>query len=161
MLLIILTSEILADVRSAAWLECELHPELDRHRRHQIADICEKDNVERVWRVLALCEAQIRLALARILLPETQTPQCNCLLRPTSWDFQFRYDVGGATVGFLREKIHNYMVSAVMADRTATIVPAASATWESRRDAALVALGNLAATMRPPCGVVRRPLFPF
>ncbi len=157
----ILSSEILDDLRAAGWLEGELHPEVDRHCRHQIADICEADNVERVWRVLALCEAQVRLALARILLPGAQTSQANCLLHPTSWDFQFRYDVGNATVGFLREKIHEYMVSAVMADRCSTIVPGAAGAWEARRDSALGALANVAATVRLPSGPARRPLFPF
>lgn len=161
MLLIILSTEILDDVRAAAWLEGELHPELDRHRRHEIADICEPGNVERVWRILALCEAQIRLALARILRPQTQTRKVNHLQRSTSWDFQFRYVLGNAVNGYLREKIHDYMVSAVMADRTQTIIPPAAPTWQQRRDAALQALQALAATNRLPTGPVRRPLWPL
>ncbi len=157
----ILSSEILADLRSAGWLEGELHPELDRHRRHEIADICELDNVERVWRVLAVCEAQVRLALSRLLHPLPKTPEANLLLRPTKWDFRFRFAVSTAVGGFLREKIHEYMVAAVMADRCSTIIPSAAASWVSRRDAALAALQNVAATTRLPTGPARRPLFPF
>lgn len=157
----ILSTEILADIRSAAWLEGELHPELDRHRRHEMADICEPDNVERVWRVLALCEAQVRLALSRIVCAQAQTQEANVLLRPTKWDFQFRYAVSASVLGYLREKIHEYMLSGVMADRCSTIIPDAAATWASRRDAALGALQNLAATTRLPTGPARRPLFPF
>ena len=48
--LVIKSGEVLTDIGSAGWLEQELHPELDRHRRHQMADICEPDNAERVWR---------------------------------------------------------------------------------------------------------------
>ncbi len=161
MTLTILSDELLADLRSAAWLESELHPELDRHRRHEMADICEPDNVERVWRVLALCEAQVRLALARILCAPAQTPEANLLLRPTQWDFSFRFAISTPSGGFLREKIHEYMVSAVMADRCSTIIPPAAATWQQRRDGAIAALRNLAATTRLPTGPARRPLFPF
>lgn len=161
MLLSILSDEILADIRSAGWLEGELHPELDRHRRHEMADICEPDNVERVWRVLALCEAQVRLALTRILCAPKRTQEVNLLLRPTKWNFRFRFAISTAIGGFLREKIHEYMVAAVMADRAATIIPDAAATWQERRDAALGALQNLAATTRLPTGRARRPLFPF
>ncbi len=161
MLLSILSAEILDDVRSAAWLEAEIHPELDRHRRHEMADICEPDNVERVWRVLALCEAHVRLALTRLLCDPERTQEVNLLLRPTKWYFRFRFAISAAVAGFLREKIHDYMVAAVMADRAATIIPDATATWQERRDAALGALRNIAATTPLPTGPARRPLFPF
>ncbi len=161
MLLSILSPEILVDVRSAAWLEAEIHPELDRHRRHEMADICETDNIERVWRVLALCEAQIRIALSRILSLDSWTPNTNLLLRPNKWEFRFRFAVAASVRGFLREKIHEYMVAAVMADRTQTIIPEAASVWQTRMECALGSLQNVAVTTRLPTGPVRRPLFPF
>ncbi len=161
MLLSILSAEVLDDVRSAAWLEGELHPELDRHRRHEMADICEEGNIERVWRVLALCGAQVRLVLSRIIRHESRTPHTNTIQRPTKWDFQFKFSIGNTAKGLIREKIHEYMVAAVMADRTATIIPEAADVWNKRMEGALAGLSNLAATTRLPTGPARRPLYPF
>ena len=75
----ILSSEVIADLRSAAWLEQELHPELDRHRRHQMADICESDNMDAVWRILAVGIAELRFILLRILVPSLLPQTVNCL----------------------------------------------------------------------------------
>ena len=93
----ILSQEVLADIRSAAWLESELHPELDLHRRHEMADICEKDNIERVWRIAGLSVAEIRFALDRILEQPADSGGINLLEQPEHWDFLFRRKPGGAS----------------------------------------------------------------
>ena len=150
--------EVIADVRSAAWLEQELHPELDRHRRHEMADICERDNVERVWRVLGIAEAELRQAMVRILSPARDTILTNDLLRPTEWRFRFSFLLPHQTVGFLREKIHEYFVAAVMAERTGVIVPAATKVWLDRASHTLRDIQATANTARPPYSPVRRPI---
>ncbi len=155
------SSEILADLRSAAYLESELHPELNRHRRHEMADICEADNIERVWRILGIAEAQVRMALIRILQPQENILPYNTLRQPKGWRFHFLFPVSKTIIAYLREKIHEYMVAAVMADRTETIIPSAAPTWNERRESALAALRSLAATTRPPSPPVRRPLWPL
>lgn len=161
MTLTVISKEVLDDVRSAAWLESELHPDLNRHRRHEMADICEPDNIERVWRVLALCETQVRIALARILSHGLQTRQDNVLLRPAKWDFHFKFPLSASVSGYIREMIHEYMVASVIADRALTIIPDAASAWRVRMDNMLSALRNLAATTRLPAGPVRRPLWPL
>ena len=155
------TIEVLDDVRSAAFLESELHPEHDRHRRHEMADICECDNVERVWRVLGIAVAEVRMALLRILKPEKIMLPVNTLQRPSVWQFRFLFPISKTIMIFLREKIHEYLVAAVMADRTATIIPAASAIWQRRMEDAIGELRGINNTMRPPGTPARRPLFPF
>lgn len=157
----IMSREVLDDVRSAAWLESELHPDIDRHRRHEMADICEEGNVERVWRVLALADAQVRMPLIKILVPPAAIAHSNDLRRQAKWTYGFLFRMPGATVAFLREKIHEYMVAAVMADRTATIIPAAAPIWWQRMEDALALLRSTAATIRPPYAPVRRPLWPL
>lgn len=160
-MLCIKSSEVLADVRSAGWLESELHPELNRHRRHEMADICESDNIERVWRTLGVCEAEIRLALLKILMPEKESSQVNGLERPEFWTFRFLFRLPAPTASFIKEKIHEYMVATVMADRTAVIIPEASAIWQERSESALAALSQVAATTLPPLSTVCRPLWPL
>lgn len=151
--------EVMADVRSAGWLEQELHPEADRHRRHQMADICEEGNVEHVWRVLGIRVAEVRLALSALLLPETFSPEDDELQQREEWEFRFRSQLTEMTATYLREKIHEYLVAGVMADRTAVILPEGSAVWQLRASEALASLRSISATAG--VGTARRPLWPF
>ncbi|MDE5814100.1 MAG: hypothetical protein K2H72_07430 [Muribaculaceae bacterium] len=157
--LCIKSNEVISDIRSAAWLEQELHPELDRHRRHQMADICEKDNVECVWRVLGVAMAELRLALGRMLRQEKEIREVNDLDSPEEWNFGFLLHLPSSTLDFLREKIHEYLVASVMADRGAVIIPACAGIWRERAETALAELRALAATSgyKP----ARRPIWPL
>lgn len=151
------SEEVLADLRSAGWLEQELHPELDRHRRHQMADICEPGSVERVWRVLGAAVAEVRMALLKVLPPlETLLP-VNGLERPEEWTFSFASSLRADAVAMLKEKIHEYLVASVMADRCAVIIPGASAVWRMRAEAALGSLQGASL----PIGRARRPMWPM
>ncbi len=149
------------DVRSAAYLESELHPELDRHRRHEMADICEAGNIERVWRVLALADAQVRLTLSRILRQQDAIPLANELRRPAVWSFRFKFPISTTMLNFLREKIHEYFLACVMADRMGVIIPSAEPVWKERLESALSALQDMAAAMQHPSGPVHRPIWPL
>ena len=160
-MLCIKSSEVFADIRSAAWLESHLHPELDRNRRHEMADICEKDNIERVWRVLGIAIAEIRLALQRILTPEKDISLENDLDCPESWLFSLRFQLPSSSLTYIKEKIHEHLVAAVMADRSAVIIPTAAAIWQERASGALACLQNLASLSNPPFSRVVRPLWPL
>ena len=155
------SSEVIADIRSAAWLESELHPELDRHRRHEMADICEKDNMERVWRIIGLADAQIRITLARILQRQKYFSPENILCRTDQMQFTLLHSIPPVTVSFIKEKIHEYIVAAVMADRTDVIIPQAAPVWRERADLALGALRQAAAVAPLPSGPVRRTIWPL
>lgn len=159
--LVILSSEIFADIRSAAWLESELHPELDRHRRHEMADICEKGNVDRVWRVLGVGVAEIRLALLKLLCPQCLISTVNELECPASWHFRFAVPLQEATPVYIKEKIHEYLVASVMADRTSVIIPQGASVWSDRADMALAALREVSSTAQISYTPVRRPLWPL
>ncbi|MDE6637512.1 MAG: hypothetical protein K2K32_04670 [Muribaculaceae bacterium] len=155
------SEEVIADLRSAAWLESELHPELDRHRRHEMADICEEDNIERVWRVLGIAASQVRLSLQKILcLQKPYSPE-NDLEQPESWEFHFKFPLQKSTLSFIKEKIHEYFVAVVMSERCAVIISKAAGTWKERADASLAELKTLATTWHPPHSHVRRPLWPL
>ena len=159
--LCIKSEEVLADVRSAAWLEQELHSELDRHRRHQMADICEEDNEDRVWRVLGNSIAELRLALLRLLQPPAALSPANDLEHRDSWIFTFKYRLPDATALYIKEKIHEYLVAMVMADRTSVIIPAAAKVWQQRAEDALASLREAAATAATAFSPVHRPLWPL
>lgn len=160
-MLLIKAGEVLDDVRSAGWLESELHPELNRHRRHEMADICEAGNMERVWRVLGVAVSEVRLALLKILCQCWDVSPSNDLEHPDSWHFRFLFHLPKDTLRYIKEKIHEYLVAAVMADRTAVIIPSAALTWKQRAEDALATLRQIAATTRPPFAPICRPLWPL
>ena len=157
----IISKEVIDDVRSAAWLESELYPQLDLHRRHEMADICEKGSIERVWRVMGISVAEVRMALTRILLRGSRVAPDNTLERPDRWKFRFVCGLSPSALAYIKEKIHEYLVARVMADRTAVIIPAATSVWEERAKMSLAALSNVASTIQLPHGPVRRPLWPL
>lgn len=156
----IISREALDDIRSAAWLESETHPSANLHQRHETADICEPDNVERVWRVLGICVAEVRMALRAILTTDTAVRHQNDLERPDHWDFIFTSTLPPHTANFLKEKIHEYLVARVLADRLEVFIPEAASQWRIRASDALSTLYttvSTAASIRP----VRRPLWPL
>lgn len=155
------STEIFADLRSAAWLESELHSELDRHRWHEMADICEVDNAECVWRVLGIAAAEVRVSLQKLLCQQQTLSSENNIERPESWDFNFKFPLQKSTLAFIKEKIHEFFVAAVMADRCAVIIPTACATWQTRKTDALAALQQIAAATYPPFSRIRRYIWPL
>lgn len=154
----ILSREVIDDIRSAAWLESELHPELDLHRRHEMADICERGNVERVWRVLGLSMAEARMALSPLLADPRKVLEENILQDPKEWRVDFREPLSSTLRLYIREKIHEFLMARTMADRCAVIIPRAAPVWADRAEGALSSLAE-AATSLP--AFARRPLSPF
>lgn len=157
----ILSNEIMADIKSAAWLEAELHPHLDLHRRHEMADICEKGSVERIWRVCALAVAEVGEALRRLLRPPAAEPGSNILEYPPDWTFSFRLPLEKYLLSFLNEKIHEYIVARVMFDRTRTIIPDAAPAWKERADSALECIRAAAYGALRRGATARRPMWPM
>ena len=141
----ILSSEVLADIRSAGWLESDLNSDAGLHRRHQAADICEGDLIDRVWRVLAV---------------EGGGDVSDCLECPERWEFCFRVVPGEQVLALMKEKIHAYMVAMVMADRLGVIMPGTAGPWHKASADAMADLERLAG-MSGVAERARRPLWPL
>lgn len=156
----ILSSEIFADLRSAGWLESEINPDSNLHRRHEAADICERDNIDRIWRILGTGVALVRLTLRTMTIHVPATDCQNELLRPEKWEFFFRHLLSAATIEFIKEKIHEYLVASVLAERLKVLIPSAASAWIDSEKKALADLDTVAATygINHP---VRRPLCPL
>lgn len=156
----ILCREVLDDIRSAAWLESETHPDSNLHQRHEMADICEKDNIERVWRLLGVCDSEVRLTLRKMLKLRDDKIQQNDLNSPDRWVYEFRSSLLPNVGAYLKDKIHEFMVASVMSDRMKVLLPEASNSWTARRKEAVDEIFGMAGipTEYKP---VRRPLLPF
>lgn len=156
----ILSCEVLDDLRSASWLISEITDLENLHARHEMADICEKDNIEAVWRTLGVAASEVRLELMKILEPQKDMTLINNLRNPPFWEFSFRVRLTDSKETYLRDKIHEYLVARVMADRSAAIIPEASSYWKDRSSEALAGI-RLAAADTPDSQKARRPLWPF
>ena len=156
----ILSGEVLADIRSAGWLESDMNSDAGLHRRHQAADICEVDLVDRVWRVLGLCVAHVRMSLRRVLAVEGRGDVSDSLERPERWVFCFRVEPGEHELTLMKEKIHAYMVAMVMADRLGVIMPGAAGAWQKASGEAMAELERLAG-LSAVAERARRPLWPL
>lgn len=156
----ILSREVLDDIRSAAWLESETHPDSNLHQRHEMADICEKDNIERVWRLLGVCDSEVRLTLRKMLKLRDDKIQQNDLDSPDRWVYEFRSSLLPNVGAYLKDKIHEFMVASVMSDRMKVLLPEAFNSWTTRRKEAVDEIFGMAGipTEYKP---VRRPLLPF
>lgn len=159
--IVIKSGEVIADLRSAGWLESEINTGSGLHRRHETADICENDNVDRVWRILGVCAAEVSMALRTFLLSDSSWKDTdNSLLLPEEWTFPFRCDLDVHTMTLLKEKIHQYMVARVMANRLGVLIPEAAKPWTEEAANCLSEIGGIAAStaLNHP---VRRPLWPI
>lgn len=156
----ILSCEVLDDLRSASWLVSEISEIKNLHTRHEIADICEKDNIDAVWRVLGTSVSELRLEMIKLLEPQKWISNANELTSPETWEFSFKIRLPDSKESYLREKIHEYLVARAMADRTSAIIPSASAYWKERHEEAMSGL-RLAVAGCVSNGKARRPLLPF
>lgn len=158
--IIIKSHEVLCDIRSAAWLESELHESLPLHRRHEMADVCEEGNIEKIWRVLGLCDTEVRVALRRILVAVPRLSPVNSIESPEEWEYHLAECLRTESVNLTKEKIHDYFVASAMADRAEVIIPECAPIWRERAAGALTAISECAASAM--AGVpVRRRMCPF
>lgn len=142
----IISREVTDDIRSAAWLESELHEDFAPHRRHEMADICEEGNIDRIWRVFGLCDAEIRVALRRILADSRPPAAGNTIDRPDKWTYILAEGVSNETASLAKEKIHDYFTASALADRAEVIIPECAPIWKERARDALAELEQCSAT---------------
>lgn len=125
-----------------------------------MADICEEQGgLDRVRRVLATAMAETRQALHDTLLPDRRARHSDTLEKSPQFTFRLAHHPHPDSIIYIREKIHEYAVARVMADRCSDIIPGCAPVWRERADTALSQLRDAAAhhTLRP--GI--RPLCPL
>lgn len=157
-----LRSELLHDIGNNAYVEADVMKTDDEHDRHQVFDIVQDGNVERVTRVLDLTFAEIN----ELCYPFTKTD-----VEDGTWDSDrykedYEYniymkvpdDFSQTTVLYLKELIHELLTCRVMADWMSITKPEAEANWlrkvESVRD-------RIKSVLFSRTGRTRRTLSPF
>lgn len=137
-----LRSELLDSIDTPAWVEGDVLAQDDRdpdgHARHQIQDIVQDGNLNRVTRILDQSFAEC----VEMLLPYTRQDLVEGTREDDTLKYTDRYnmrlkvpeDFSKTTYNCLKQYIHNYMVSCVLEDWLSITSPdrSSSANWANK-----------------------------
>lgn len=157
-----LRTELLYDIQNCAFVEGDIMKVESEHDRHQVLDIGEDGNIDRVTRMLDLAHAECVEALypyskevidaessADDVLAEKETYTVSLLLPD---------DYSKTSLDLLTKYIHEYMVCRVLADWMNITKPDAAANWQAKAEQAKGAAKSL---VNYRTGRVRRTQSPF
>lgn len=154
--------EILYDCKNYAYVEGDTMKTQDEHDRHQVMDIAEDGNIDRVTRVLdlafaacvELCYPYSKVEVGELTeLDDTLAERDNLVLTLLVPD-----DFSQTTVELLRRLIHELLVYKVMADWTSHTKPESEAKWEKKAEETEE---KISSSLNYRVGRVRRTLSPF
>lgn len=119
------------------------------HNLHKVRDICQDGNIDRVARILGLAYSQVLLVLSPIIRPPHINEHRDTSASPHDYRIDFRegrnmrFAVTPETKLKVKETVHEYMVSMVLADWLAVTLPPAADVWKYRSEQALASLGSI------------------
>ena len=160
-----LTEELLYDVKSLAYVESDVTESENVHLKHELADIGEDGNVDRVMRMMRLAVARC----ADLLSPyskhdvEDEEERDNVHEEPDAFEIAVSLpdDLSKERLTLLEHAVHEYIVCSVMCDWAGVVCHSDAAlvqTWSDRvKDAESEIDGSLHSRTRR----VRRTLTPF
>jgi len=154
--------ELLYDIRNYAWVEGDIMPVKDEHERHQVIDVGEDGNVDRVNRVLDLAFAQcveLCYPYSKVAVGD-ETEADDTLNAPATYVLRLRVpdDFAQSTVNLLEKLIHELLVCKVMADWMSITKPDAKENWQVK---ILELEFQITANLNFRVGRVRRRMNPF
>lgn len=154
--------ELLYDIRNNAYVEGDVMQAKTEHDRHQVQDIGEDGNIDRVTRLLDLAHAECEEALfpytKENVEQETEMDDTPTFVEPVeetpaeefkneipdakpTGDYVIRLlvpdEYSKTTVRLIVRYIHEYMVCRVLADWLSITNPPAAANWKAKQDEAL------------------------
>lgn len=154
--------ELLYDIETIGYVEGDVLKTENPHDKHQIQDIGQDGNVDRVTRILDLVHALCLESLHKYTKEE-----CDDGMELTD-DFEemkiyvIRLKVGSrfskTTANLLEKLIHEFMVCSAVADWLGITKPDASEKWQTKAQAAL---DKAKEVLRNRDGITTRPLRPW
>lgn len=156
--------ELLYDIRNLAYVEGDTMGEDKEHSRHQVTDICEEGNIDRVLRVIGTAFSECvetlypytKEALCGLNSWHTDIPQTDC----TEYSIPLDVPTGfsGTTLRLLEKLVHEYMVSRALADWMSIVKPEAEERWTRKYEAIR---GKIRSCLTSRSGRTRRRMRPF
>lgn len=156
-------SEIIYDVNNLAWIEGDIMSDDEGHKKHQLVDITQKGNIDRVKRVLDMAFAEIVEKLyphtkAEIKgedvifdnIPEDVDSYILELHLPSNYSI--------TTLNLLKNYIHEYLVMRVLQDWLLIVYPDKAKAYDAKLE---FVNNNIQKTIITRMMPVRRKLKPF
>lgn len=154
--------ELIYDCENYSFVEGDIMQEEEEHAKHQVFDIAQDGNVDRVTRVLNLCFAHcVEMCYPFSRVTVFNGMRTNDRLIPyEKYELRLRVpdDFSATTVDYLTKLIHELMVDCVMQDWMSITKPRSKATWQEKIDALE---GKITSAIKGRMRPVRRPLNPF
>lgn len=130
-------SEIIYDVNNLAWIEGDIMSDEEGHKKHQLVDITQKGNIDRVKRVLDMAFAEIVEKLYPHTKAEIKEDDLFLDNIPEEVDSYFlelhlpsNYSI--TTLNLLKNYIHEYLVTRVLQDWLLIIYPDKASTYDAK-----------------------------
>ncbi|MCM1079099.1 MAG: hypothetical protein NC344_05660 [Bacteroidales bacterium] len=155
--------ELLYDAGNYSYVEGDIMKAEEEHARHQVFDIVQDGNVDRVTRVLNLAHLECVEMLFPYTKNEIQSDGCmldDKLTEPESYDITLllpKY-FSMTTVQLLKDLIHEYLVCRVLADWMSITNPSSQKNWEEKIDYLKTKINTSLVSRR---GKIRRKMKPF
>lgn len=156
-------AELIYDASNYSFVEAEIIPEGDECRRHQVFDIGQDGNVDRVTRVLNMaCSECVEMLYpyTKEEIPEGQEALDDVLTEPEVYEIRLTLPetFSLTTLKLLEHLIHEYLVCRVLADWMSITNPESEAGWEKK----FTTLRNKIRTaLVSRTGKIRRKMKPF
>lgn len=155
--------ELVYDASNYSYVEGDIMDIDDEHRRHQVIDIAQEGNIDRVTRVLNMAHAECVEMLypySKEEIPVDQEPLTDKLQEPEKYEINLTLpdSFSMTTLKLLEHLIHEYMVCRVLADWMSITNPGSEANWEKKFTELRDGISNCLVSRRRR---IRRKLKPF
>lgn len=135
--LIFKRSDLLYDAENYAFVEGDIMKDEDEHSKHQVFDIGQEGNVDRVTRVLNLAHSEcveMLFPYTKEEIPDEQNTLDDVLTEPEEYKIELTLpqEFSLSTLKLLEHLIHEYMVCKIMADWMSITNPQKTKSWETK-----------------------------
>jgi hypothetical protein len=162
-MLIFKRAELLYDVENYSFVEGDIINAEDEHAKHQVFDIGQSGNIDRVTRIFDLAYSECvemlypytkeKIADEQEALDDTlSAPEEYAITMALPEDFSF------TTLNLLKKMIHEYFVCKALADWMSITNPKSQANWEEKLDRLK---RDIQTSLVSRTGKIRRKLKPF
>lgn len=160
---VFLRDEILYDVANSSYVEADIMQDTEEHAKHQIYDIVQEGNVDRVTRVIDTAHSEC----VEMLYPYTKKEILDDgYLLDDKLQSPERYEItlhvpqkfSDTTIKLLKNLIHEYLVCRVLADWMSITKPGSESKWEKKFSTLRMKIKSCLVSRN---GKVRRKLNPF
>lgn len=132
-------AELIYDAGNYAYVEADILPADDIHRKHNVADMTQDGNVDRVSRVLDVAYAECVEMLYPYSKREMTDGQAIDDVPQEPEIYEIRLNVpahfSSTTLSMLGSMMHEYIVCRMVADWMSITNPASEAKWEKKYEA--------------------------